>query len=555
MKSLKFIIFLLLCSCLAYGQGGVPSSPIVIVDSLGRPRAGVTVTVCTSGGTGTPCTPLASIFTDAGLTIPATNPTTTDGLGNLPVFYAAPGTYKYSVTGIGITPSGPFTATVAGTGGGNVLSGSPNHFTAVNTFGNINNLRVVDGTQFTTIQSAITDAGTAGAVEIPATYAGTDTFTNPNTIPIVDYRNKVGLPGSLGIYSTITSSVPGFTPFPEGGDLGFWHMGPADMYLSGTVVSTTTTASLIVGANTNVLVAAVTNGSLTTGTTSLFATPALMSLSVRTGTGTAENLQYNATANCPTASTWNIVDATHMCLNTANTHSGTTTISQGPGTIFETFFASINANNRTDNDLNINLDSGTGVVNRAVNLTFGNFNVDTTFTTKWTVGQDASKNFFITESLVNGTNVLPRFVPFANGATRIQSDGTNAVTINDQGNANTGTGGLIICNGGATPTCGAGITSSGAGGTMAAVIASGTATMTTAAIASLACGATVTVSATNVVTTDAIMHSFNAAPAANPGELTLNSWPTANNVNFEYCNPTAGSVTPNAATLNWRVVR
>jgi hypothetical protein len=117
----------------AYGQGGVPASPIQILDSLGRPRAGATVTICTNAGSGIPCTPLASIFIDAGLTTPAANPLTTNGLGNLPLFYAAPGAYPYTITGTGITSFGPFTATLAGTGGGNVLSGSPNTFTAANT--------------------------------------------------------------------------------------------------------------------------------------------------------------------------------------------------------------------------------------------------------------------------------------------------------------------------------------------------------------------------------------------------------------------------------------
>ena len=87
------------------------------------------------------------------------------------------------------------------------------------------------------------------------------------------------------------------------------------------------------------------------------------------------------------------------------------------------------------------------------------------------------------------------------------------------------------------------------------VVASGTAAMTTAAIAAGACGTTVTVSATNVATTDVIDFSYNAAASANPGVLVINRWPTLNNVNFEYCNPTAGSITPTAATLNWRVAR
>jgi hypothetical protein len=102
---------------------------------------------------------------------------------------------------------------------------------------------------------------------------------------------------------------------------------------------------------------------------------------------------------------------------------------------------------------------------------------------------------------------------------------------------------------------GATVTSSGAGGTMAATIASGTATMTTALIGAGACGTTVTVGATGTVTTDAISFAYNASVAANPGVLIINRWPTANNVNFNYCNPTAAGVTPSAATLNWSVVR
>lgn len=87
------------------------------------------------------------------------------------------------------------------------------------------------------------------------------------------------------------------------------------------------------------------------------------------------------------------------------------------------------------------------------------------------------------------------------------------------------------------------------------VLYSNTATMTTALIGAGACGTTVTVAANGVLTTDVVTWSFNAAPAANPGVLIVSAWPTANNVNFQYCNPTAAGVTPNAATLNWKVIR
>jgi len=86
-------------------------------------------------------------------------------------------------------------------------------------------------------------------------------------------------------------------------------------------------------------------------------------------------------------------------------------------------------------------------------------------------------------------------------------------------------------------------------------IGNSTATMTTSAISSGACGSTVSVAVSGVATTDSIEWAYNAAPSANPAELVISAWPTSGHVNFQYCNPTAGSVTPNAATLNFRVLR
>ena len=43
----------------------------------------------------------------------------------------------------------------------------------------------------TTLQSAMTAAGTNGAMEIPPTYAGTDRFTNPNGVRVTDLRTGV----------------------------------------------------------------------------------------------------------------------------------------------------------------------------------------------------------------------------------------------------------------------------------------------------------------------------------------------------------------------------
>lgn len=84
----------------------------------------------------------------------------------------------------------------------------------------------------------------------------------------------------------------------------------------------------------------------------------------------------------------------------------------------------------------------------------------------------------------------------------------------------------------------------------AQVVASGTAAMTTAAVTAGTCGTTVTVAAPNVVSTDTIIVSFNAAP--NGTQAGLANWPTAGNVNFAYCGI---AETPAAATINWSVKR
>jgi hypothetical protein len=87
------------------------------------------------------------------------------------------------------------------------------------------------------------------------------------------------------------------------------------------------------------------------------------------------------------------------------------------------------------------------------------------------------------------------------------------------------------------------------------VIASGTAVMTTTGITGPNCGSTVTAAAVGVATTDTITFADNAAPAvATNGPLVIKAWPTSGNVNFMYC-VQSGTITPAAATLNWRVIR
>lgn len=93
-------------------------------------------------------------------------------------------------------------------------------------------------------------------------------------------------------------------------------------------------------------------------------------------------------------------------------------------------------------------------------------------------------------------------------------------------------------------------------------VASGTAAMPTSAIASGVCSTVVTVVATGVATTDTIQSTFNGDPTATTGyapttggTLYIYAYPTAGNVNYKLCNNTSASITPGAATLNFRVVR
>ena len=74
----------------------------IVFNTRGIPLAGATVRVCAMPASGQPCTPLALIYSDVGLTQALSNPTTSDGLGNYS-FYAAPGRYEIEISGPGIT--------------------------------------------------------------------------------------------------------------------------------------------------------------------------------------------------------------------------------------------------------------------------------------------------------------------------------------------------------------------------------------------------------------------------------------------------------------------
>jgi hypothetical protein len=108
----------------AHAQGSRKDD--IVFGPSGHPMAGATVRVCLPTATGTPCSPLATIFTDATLSVQAANPFQADGLGNYH-FYAPAGRYQIQISGPGITgaityPDVILAADLSSSGAGNNIS-------------------------------------------------------------------------------------------------------------------------------------------------------------------------------------------------------------------------------------------------------------------------------------------------------------------------------------------------------------------------------------------------------------------------------------------------
>lgn len=187
----------------------------------------------------------------------------------------------------------------------------------------LNDIYVVGSSCYPTILSAVTAAGATGSVQIPANYAGTDVIPVLNGVAIDDLRVTNGL-NETRFWSVLAPSFP-VTNFPGGNDLVLRTRGSADSYREHLVTRTTTATSLNVGANNNILVAAVTVGNLTrgnvqTGDTSLLGNPSILGLSVGRDTANAEVIL---------AGSWSVVDATHLNITCAKSHASIVDIDLG----------------------------------------------------------------------------------------------------------------------------------------------------------------------------------------------------------------------------------
>lgn len=132
MNIIKRAIFALVLSIVALACWTVPASAQgsrkddIVFGPTGHPIAGATVTVCQATATGSPCTPLATIYTDATLTVASPNPFQADGIGNYH-FYAPAGRYVVQFSGPQIPTAITFPdvilpADVSSSGAGNNIS-------------------------------------------------------------------------------------------------------------------------------------------------------------------------------------------------------------------------------------------------------------------------------------------------------------------------------------------------------------------------------------------------------------------------------------------------
>lgn len=141
-----------------------------IIRPTGTPAANAPAWICPYTATGTPCTPTASIYSDPGLTIPITQPTSTNQYGNLNV-WVVPGSYTVVVQ-TGLTTYYSYQVTV-GVGGTTVIqaNGSASAPTSPVNFINSTTVRFsITGNQI----SAAVNAGTVLALQHNSSATGID---------------------------------------------------------------------------------------------------------------------------------------------------------------------------------------------------------------------------------------------------------------------------------------------------------------------------------------------------------------------------------------------
>lgn len=198
----------------------------IVLGPKGQPIAGASVAVCTQPATitTTPCSPLATLYTDSTLSVTAPNPTTTDGLGNYH-FYAngTLGPFTVQIYGPAITTPFVMVDQRVNTSGSTPPGGSSGNIQVNNGaggFGANSGLTSPDGTS---LQSSTSGTFTTGANHLfsnftltgggtcnPATPIGgpptwvTDALTACLNLPSSSVTN--GLNNAIGAYAINNNS-------------------------------------------------------------------------------------------------------------------------------------------------------------------------------------------------------------------------------------------------------------------------------------------------------------------------------------------------------------
>lgn len=173
-----------------------------------------------------------------------------------------------------------------------------------------------------------------------------------------------------------------------------------------------------------------------------------------------------------------------------------------------------------------------------------------------TATMDADGNI-VTPGAVGATN------GFASGATPpTTTPGTAGLFALGEGTAPTAAAGADICYANSTSHVVLCSYNNGSFFPLARTIATGAKALATGAISSETCTTAQTDTATGAATTDTAIVTFASDPTGvtgyvplTAGGLTIYPYVTSNTMNFKVCNFTAGSITPGALSLNWRVVR
>ena len=191
----------------------------IVLGPTGHPIPGATVTVCQAAATGTPCSPLATIYTDATLTVAAPNPLQTDGLGNYH-FYAPSGRYMIQISGPSITGTLTYPDVILAPDSSTLGSGSDIFAFSLALGGNL----TVAGNA--TINGTLTTSGFNPNILTPSSIqvAGSGCFAGPHpyidvTCPPYNAKGDASTNDTAAIQAAITAAcsttIGGQSEIPE----------------------------------------------------------------------------------------------------------------------------------------------------------------------------------------------------------------------------------------------------------------------------------------------------------------------------------------------------